>query len=607
MPEGSLLGSLKSFIVGKPIPSRMADHERLSRTTGLAILSSDALSSVAYATEEILRTLVMASIAAMWISVPIACIIAGLMLVIGFSYRLTIHAYPAGGGAYRVAKENIGAPAGLVAAAALLLDYVMTVAVSIAAGVAAVTSAFPDLHISRVELALVFIALIAIGNLRGVRESGYIFAVPTYGFVASIIGLLAIGAWRLATGTVMPLEGGLGVAASAVGEHAGDLGGVIPALGTFIILRAFANGCTALTGVEAISDGVAAFRPPEARNAAATLMTMIGLSVTMFLGITLLASAYGVMPNQSETVVSQIARGVFGGRGVPYYIVQGATMLILVLAANTAYSDFPRLASIIARDRFMPRQFMNQGDRLAFSNGIMVLSLLAAGLVIAFGGDTHALIPLYMIGVFVSFTLSQTGMVIKTWRERPRHWPLSAAISGVGALLAGIVLMVVAVTKFTEGAWIILTLIPLQVGVFMAIERHYRTVADQLSLQDWVPHPQPAHTVVVPVGGINRAVAEALQYARTLGPDVRAVYVDVGRRSIEEVRSDWEKYGFGLRLDILESPYRSLLEPLMDYIDRIREDHPDGYLTIVLPEFVPARWWHHLLHNQRALLLIKGR
>ena len=606
MPEVSLLGSLKSFIVGKPIPSRLADHERLTRTTGLAILSSDALSSVAYATEEILRTLVLASVTAVWISVPIAFIIAGLMLVIGFSYRQTIHAYPAGGGAYSVAKENIGAPAGLVAAAALLLDYVMTVAVSIAAGVAAVTSAFPDLHINRVEMALIFIALLAIGNLRGVRESGYIFAVPTYCFVASIIGLLGVGVWRVLSGALTPLEGGLGdAAAAALAGQGGELRDMVPTLGTFIILRSFANGCTALTGIEAISNGVSAFRRPEARNAAATLMTMIGLSVTMFLGITLLASAYGVMPSENETVVSQIARGVFGGRGVPYYIVQGATMLILVLAANTAYSDFPRLSSIIARDRFMPRQFMNQGDRLAFSNGIMVLSLLAAGLIIAFGGDTHALIPLYMIGVFVSFTLSQTGMVVKIWRERPSRWLLSVAISGVGALLAGIVLIVVSVTKFTEGAWIILTLIPIQVGVFMAIERHYRMVADQLSLIGWTPKPQPAHTVVVPVGGINRAVAEALQYARTLGSDVRAVYVDVGRRSIEEVRADWVKYGLGLRLDILESPYRSLLEPLMEYIDGIREDHPDGYLTIVLPEFVPARWWHHLLHNQRALL-IKG-
>ncbi|HVQ29433.1 MAG TPA: APC family permease, partial [Vicinamibacteria bacterium] len=385
MPEGLALSSVKQILVGRPIPSNLAHHERLSKTTGLAVLSSDALSSVAYATEEIVRTLILAGASALWLSTPIGFVIAGLLLVVAFSYRQTIHAYPNGGGAYVVAKENIGDLAGLVAAGALLIDYVLTVAVSIAAGVAAVTSALPQWHVNRVEWCLAFLALIAVGNLRGVRESGRIFAVPTYFFLAMMLCLIAAGMWRWAWGDIVVAP------AEDVPMHAGTT-----ALTAFLVLRAFANGCTAMTGVEAVSNGVPAFRPPEAKNAAATLLAMAGLAVTLFVGITLLAQAYHVMPREDETVVSQLARSIFDGRGVPYYLVQVATMLILVLAANTAYSDFPRLASIVARDKYLPRQFMNQGDRLAFSNGIVVLSVLAGVLMVAFGGDTHALIPLYM-------------------------------------------------------------------------------------------------------------------------------------------------------------------------------------------------------------------
>ena len=497
MPNSSTaLGSLKAFLVGKPIPSRLADQQRLSRVTGLAVLSSDPLSSVAYATEEILRVLVLAGTGALWIASPIAAVIAGLMIIVCFSYRQTIHAYPGGGGAYSVARENLGTQAGLIAASALLLDYVMTVAVSIAAGVAALTSAFPQVHVNRVELALVFVAILAVGNLRGVRESGRIFAVSTYFFIGMMVLLITGGALRFLLGDVAPVP-----PPEAVGP-AGNLA----VLGVFLVLRAFSNGCTALTGVEAISNGVSAFRPPEARNAAATLMLMIGLAVTMFLGTTLLAQAYGVVPVEDETVVSQLARLVFGGRGVAYYLVQAATMLILVLAANTAYNDFPRLSSIVARDKFMPRQFMNQGDRLAFSNGIIVLSVLAGMLLIFFQGDTHALIPLYMIGVFVSFTLSQAGMVRKEWRERPARWRAKVAINAVGAVSTGVVLVVVAATKFSEGAWLILLLIPVQVAVFKAIRAHYRLVGRQLSIDGWRAAPVLHHTVVVPVGGMNRAV-----------------------------------------------------------------------------------------------------
>jgi amino acid transporter len=523
---------------------------------------------------------------------PVAAVIAFLLVVIAFSYRQTIHAYPNGGGAYIVAKDNISVQAGLIAAAALLTDYVLTVAVSIAAGVAAITSALPDWHINRVELGLALVALLALGNLRGIRESGRIFAAPTYFFIASVLLLVGYGGWQVLTGqleTPQPSPESL-QQGSAV-------------LSLFLLLRAFSNGCTALTGVEAISNGVPAFRPPEAKNAAATLMTMAVLAVTMFAGITLLARAYRILPAEHETVISQLARAVFGGRGWPYYLVQATTMLILVLAANTAYSDFPRLASILARDRFMPRQFSNLGDRLSFSNGILALSVLAGLLLIAFSGDTHSLIPLYMIGVFVSFSLSQAGMVRKWKRDRGPGWLTSAAINAFGCTLTSVVLAVVAITKFTEGAWIIVAWIPLIVLFFRAIHGHYQRVAEQLSLRAYMPEERRHSTVVVPIGGVNKAVVQALDYARSISDDVRAVYVNLDSQSSEEVKKDWELWGQGLPLIVLRSPYRSLMEPLLDYIEEVEKERPDDFLTIVLPEFVPARWWHHLLHNQRALLI----
>ena len=592
MSEASTLSSLKRVLVGRPIPSRLAHHERLSKATGLAVLSSDALSSVAYATEEILRTLILAGASALWLVTPIGAVISGLLLVVAFSYRQTIHAYPGGGGAYIVAKENVGTLAGLVAGAALLIDYVLTVAVSVAAGVAAITSAFPVWHEHRVVLALAFVFLLMLGNLRGVRESGRIFAVPTYFFLGSLLTLLLVGASRVLTGDVGPAE------AAQAASPAG-------ALTLFLILRAFANGCTAMTGVEAISNGVPAFRPPEDRNAAATLMIMAGLCVTLFMGTTLLAHAYSITPAQDETVISQLARAIFGGRGFPYYAVQAATTLILVLAANTAYQDFPRLASLMARDRFLPRQFMNQGDRLAFSNGIVVLSCFAAGLIVVFGGDTHALIPLYMVGVFVSFSLSQIGMCLRWRRERSEGWQGHAALNGVGAVLTSIVLVIVAVTKFAEGAWLIVALIPVLVVHFRSIRRHYDSVAAQLSLRDWNSVPELHNVVIVPISGVHRAVLRALRYARGLSPDVRALYVESDPAGTETIQRDWDQWGQGVPLVVRQSPYRSLMEPLLDYIEEVQRRGPDDFVTVVLPEFVPSRWWHHLLHNQRALL-IKG-
>jgi amino acid transporter len=434
-----------------------------------------------------------------------------------------------------------------------------------------------------------------IGNLRGIRESGRIFSAPTFFFLGGMGVLLAVGAYKAITGQIVPIDS--------------DAAAVVPpelaSLSIFLVLRAFANGCTALTGIEAISNGVPAFKPPEAKNAATTLLIMIACAVTCFMGVTLLAHAYDIIPRHEETVISQLNRAILGGRSLFYYMVQAATTMILVLAANTAFSDFPRLASIIARDKFLPRQLANQGDRLAFSNGIVMLSCLSGVLLVAFSGDTHALIPLYMLGVFVSFTLSQAGMVVKWRRERTPGWRFGAVLNGFGATLTLIVLFVVAITKFREGAWVIIVLIPLLVAHFLAVHRHYDKVAQQLSLKG-VDVPEKKHnTVIVPIGGVHRAVVQALEYARTLSDDVRAVYVDVDPHATQEIRDEWPRWGKGIRLEILASPFRSVMEPLLEYIELTNDERPDDFVTVLLPEFVPARWWHHLLHNQRALL-IKG-
>jgi amino acid transporter len=590
--EESSFPTLKRFLLGKPIPSHLAHHERLSRVTGLAVLSSDALSSVAYATDFVVATLVVAGTAALVYAIPISLVITALLAVVAFSYRQTIHAYPTGGGAYRVAKENISPMAGLIAAASLLVDYTLTVSVSISAGVLAITSAFPSLDPYRVELCLFFLAMLTVGNLRGLKESGQIFAIPTYFFVVCIFMLIAAGLYRYLTGGLVPIE-----------HHPSAIGEAKP-LTTFLLLTAFANGCTAMTGVEAVSDGVPAFRPPEAKNAAATLVTMAMLAIAMFLGITFLAHAYQVIPTPAESGVSQLGRAVFG-RGPIYYLVQAATTLILVLAANTAYADFPRLASIVSRDGFLPRQFMNQGDRLAFSNGILVLSAFAALLIVAFRGDTQSLLPLYMIGVFISFTLSQTGMVIHWRQTRDPGWKTSALINGFGAVTTGVVLVIVAVTKTFEGAWIVLVLIPIIVMLFRATRRHYDHVGAQLTLRNYTPQRKVHNTVLIPIGGIQRAVVEALRYAETLSDDVRGVYVDVDPAATDQVQREWTTWGGRAQLIVLPSPYRSVMEPLLEYIEQVENERPDDYVTVILPEFVPARWWQHLLHNQRALL-IKG-
>ena len=584
---------LKRFLVGTPLPTAQARHERLGKATALAVFASDALSSVAYATEEILLVLVIAGAAALSYSLPIAFAIAILIAIVVSSYRQTILAYPQGGGAYIVSKDNLGTVSGLIAAAALMIDYVLTVAVSVAAGIAAVTSAVPALFRYRVWLCVVGVVAIAVANLRGIRESGQIFAVPTYLFIGSLFGLVVYGS----VGAVFDFIG-----EAPYPPHPPGLEGI----GLFLILRAFAAGCAALTGVEAVSDGVPALKPPEAHNARVVLTWLGIVLIALFIGISFLSYDFGIRPRQDETVISQLARHVFG-TGAAYYEIQLVTMLILLLAANTSFADFPRLAFFLARDRFIPRQFGTQGDRLVFSNGIVILGGLAALLLVIFRGDTHALIPLYAVGVFISFTLSQSSMVRRWLRLRSEGWWWRAALNGVGAAVTGLVMVTIAVTKFSHGAWIVLLLIPTLVAVFLAIHRHYDDVAAQLSLEDFAPPPAMTNTVLVLVGDLHKGIVRAIQYAQTLSPTAKAVYVETDPERTRRLEERWGKWGLGAPLIVLNSPYRSILGPLTDYIEQLQRQRGDTHVvTIVLPEFIPARWWQQILHNQTALL-IKGQ
>jgi len=647
-----MAAAIKRLLVGRALRTEDAIHERLTKKTALAVFSSDALSSTAYATEEILLVLAAAAAATSGASfgyvVPVSVGIAVLLAIVATSYRQTIHAYPSGGGAYIVAKENLGTSPGLIAAAALLVDYVLTVSVSIAAGVAAITSAvqgtrYAGLSDHKVILCLIFIAFIAIANLRGVRESGALFATPTYVFVVSFLFMIAFGFFHYFT---------YGGAAAVPGPEELKVaeGYKLQPLTLFLLLGAFSNGCAALTGIEAISNGVQAFKKPEAQNAATTLIWMALLLTTMFLGTSVMAFLYHVHPKESETVISQFARIMFTGPlGWFYYVVQVATAAILVLAANTAFADFPRLSSLLARDRFLPRQFANRGDRLVFSNGIVILAIFSGILVMAFGGDTSRLIPLYAVGVFLSFTLSQSGMVVHWLRERrklsveksqntvqetpattdasgalpdigfededrsyfvtdevtaPANWKKSLAINAIGALATFIVLCVFIATKFIHGAWIVVVVIPLLVLLFKSIHGHYVMVAKQLSTDGLEPLRPIKHTVIVPISGIHRGVVSALQYAKSIASDkVQAVYVDFEEEATANLKDKWERWGAGVQLVVLPSPYRELTRPLLRHIHRLTRENSNDMITVVLPEFIPARWWQHALHNQSSLLL----
>ncbi|MGN6485105.1 MAG: APC family permease, partial [Thermomicrobiales bacterium] len=585
---------IKRVLIGAPLTTASAAHERLTKLKALAVLSSDALSSVAYASEEILRILIMAGLGAMSLSLPIGGAIVVLLLIVGFSYRQTIKAYPHGGGSYIVAKDNLGETPALVAGSALLVDYVLTVAVSISSAVAAMVSAFPEVHDHLVITGIAFIAIITMLNLRGIRESGSIFAVPTYVFLVSIGIMLAIGLARNAANGFPVHEP---TREALVGTSS---------VGIFLILRAFSSGCAALTGVEAISDGVPAFKPPEWVNARTTLTWMIGILAVTFSGITFLAHQYGAVPMAQtesgyQTVVAQIAEAVFGGRNLPFYFIQFATMLILVLAANTAYSDFPRLSYFMARDKFLPTQFTFRGDRLAYTTGIVTLGVLSATVLTIFGGETERLIPLYALGVFTSFTLSQFGMVMRWKRRKEEGWKHGMIINSVGAGATAIVAVVVAITKFSHGAWIVVVLIPCLVMGLRSIHRHYMKAAQELQELTPTRTEEISNVVVVPVAAANRIAQQTLAYARSISDNVTAVHVSDDEAEIEKMRTEWSKLATDVPLIIIESPYRSLVGPFLTYLDELQKQSPNSVLTVVLPEYIPRHWWEQALHNQSAL------
>jgi amino acid transporter len=591
----------KRILFGRPLPSDRIEHERLNKKTALAVLSSDAISSVAYATEQILLVLAVLGTAALSQVVPISAVIVGLLLLVALSYRQTIFAYPGGGGSYTVAKENLGVMPGLIAAAALLTDYILTVAVSISGGIAAITSAYPVLTPHRVLLGAAAIVVLMLVNLRGVRESGIAFSVPTYVFIALMLLLIGTGLAQWWTGSELaPSAGPVRVDALSAAQHAGGTPAGFAM--TFLLLRAFAEGCVAMTGTEAISNGVGAFRTPSARNAATTLGWMAAILAVFFLGASWLARHFGVLPTASETVLSQLGRHIFGG-GPLYFALQYATFAILVLAANTAFADFPRLSSLLAGDGYMPRQFAARGDRLAFSNGIVALAVVAMLLVWLFGGDTSALIPLYAIGVFVCFTLSQAGMV-QHWRtSREPGWRWRAALNGIGAVATGIVAVIQVVTKFTHGAWIVVVIIPGIIWLLLAIRRHYADFARQIRFTGQSALMFMHHTVVVPVNGITKAAAGALVYATTISEDVRALYVEVDPARTEQMRAAWAAWDIGVDLVVVPSPYRSVIRPMVEYVDALEREGAADLVSVVVPEVIPHHWWEHALHNQTALYL----
>jgi amino acid transporter len=585
-----MLDKVKYLLIGPPLPTNQLAHKRLNKIRALAAFSPDALSSIAYANQEIYLGLVVAGSVGLALSFPIGLAIIGLLTIAALSYFQTIHGYPSGGGSYVVARENLGTSPGLVAAAALLIDYLLTAAVSLAAGMEAIASAFPVLWPYRVALALMFLFVITLANLRGLRETGTLMAIPVYLFLFTYLPMLAYGAVR------------------ALNEGAGTLAAVPAAtqpLTAFLVLHAFATGCTALTGIEAISNGVPAFRPPEAKNAGRTLIVMAVLMALLFGGSIGLTQYLAVVAGPQETILSALARRLLGS-GPAYLLLQASTMLILAVAANTSFAGFPRLAAILATDGFLPHFLTGLGDRLVFANGIALLAAATGALIVVFGGDTHALVPLFAVGAFLAFTLSQAGMVVHWRRERGRGWRLKAVVNGLGALATGMALIIIGASKFVEGAWVTILLIPLLVAIFLQIKSHYRQVAGQLSLRGLPPSPKPLPPprVVVPISGVHRGIVDAIAYARSISKDVTAVYVELEPGSGQRIREKWEQWWPDVPLVVVSSPYRSIVRPLLDFLDETDRQHDDGQLaTVVLPEFVPARWWQALLHNQTAWLL----
>ncbi|HEY5548953.1 MAG TPA: APC family permease [Coriobacteriia bacterium] len=599
--------ALKQILLGRPIHNREAAHQRLSNPVALAVFSSDALSSVAYATEEILLALAIAGTGALGVAWPISISIAVLLIIVAFSYRQTIKAYPGGGGAYIVAKENLGNLPGLVAGGALLVDYVLTVAVSISAGTAALTSAIPEALPYKVWIAVALVAALAVLNLRGVKESGALFAGPTFFFIAMLTLTLVVGFYKQFVGGgipitphVFPVEPGL----AATG------------LGLFLVMKAFASGCTAMTGVEAIANGVQAFKQPESLNARRTLTWMAGILLFMFLGTSGLAALTHVTPFVRviagqhvtiETIISQLARGIYG-TGVLYYMLQAGTVLILVLAANTSYADFPRLGSFMAGDGYLPKALRDRGSRLVYSNGMLLLTAMAALLLVMFGGETSRLIPLYAIGVFTSFTLSQAGMVVHWWKNREPGWHWSMAVNGLGSVTTLVVLLVLAVAKFTSGAWIVMILVPILVAYFEWVKRAYVRSAARVALPpdeelefSYRSHNAMHNHVVLLFSTIDRRLVRAVQYARSIKADViEGLVVDVTGDKAEAVRAEWERLELGYKLTVIESPYREIIDPIRDYICAIPRPTHDHVVTVILPEFVPETRAEYMLHDQTS-------
>jgi amino acid transporter len=586
-----MLSKLKDFLIGPALPTKVLGHKQLNKVRALAAFSPDALASIAYANQEIYLGLIVAGSMGLSYAWPIGLGITSLLFIVALSYFQTIHGYPSGGGSYIVARSNLGTLPGLLAAAALLVDYLLNAAVSLTAGVAALASAFPDLWPHRVAIALVLLMVITLINLRGLQEAGTFMAVPVYVFLGAYLSMLLYGLIRLA------IEGPTALATVAPPA--------IQPVTLFLVLHTFSTGSTALTGVEAISNGVPAFQQPQAKNAGRTLMVMAVLMGLLFAGSIGLTQFLGVVAGPQETILSALARRLFNN-GALYYVIQFATLGILTVAANTSFAGFPRLTAILARDGFLPRQFSSLGDRFAFTNGIIILGFFTAVLIIVFGGDTHALIPLFAIGAFLAFTLSQAGMVIHWLKIRGQHWGLKSFINGIGALATLTTLVVVIISKFMEGAWITILVIPLIVLTFLQIFAHYKQVGEELSLKGLPPSLKPVETmrVVIPISGIHRGMVGAVNFARSISKNVTAVYVELEPGAGEKARVEWEAWWPDVPMVVVPSPYRSVVGPLLQFLDDTDTKENDGQLAaVVLPEFIPGKWWQTLLHNQTAWLI----
>jgi amino acid transporter len=602
--------SLSHWFIGRPLSTADAPHQTIGKAVGLAVFASDALSSTAYATQEILGVLAVAGTMAYNYVFPISIAIVALLAIVTISYEQTIHAYPGGGGAYIVARDNLGELPAQTAGAALLTDYILTVAVSVSAGVAQIISAYPDLFPFRVWIAVGAVFLIMLVNLRGVKESGAAFAIPTYFFIIVMVTTVGFGISRFLTGSL----------GTVLNPPEVDILHAVGALTPFMVLHAFANGTTALTGVEAISNGITAFKEPRSRNAGITLIWMSLILGSLFLGISYLAGQIGAVFSEEETIISQLTRTIFNGRGLPYLAAIWGTTVILIMAANTAFADFPRLGALHAGDGFLPRQLTFRGSRLVYSNGIIALAVIASLLITLFQASVTRLIPLYAIGVFLSFTLSQTGMARRWWKighlkegeeivepgsvlRYNQGWRLKMFINGFGAVCTAIVMIVFAVTKFREGAWIVLILTPVLVTIFFTIHHHYKDLASHLTLDKFsgLPARRTRHRVILPVSGIHQGALEALRYAKLLSDDVTAIHVSIDPAETQKVQKKWKTWGEGTRLIILDSPFRLFIEPLLEYIKEIVDNRqPNETITIVVPQFIPSKRWHQALHMRTA-------